>query len=434
MSSNDNPIINSAATFEPLADLRRGKRRAAMVFVGDSNVLFSTAGYCDGLEAAAPGAGVPIFATPLIGYGGGSNVGVGSLGSDVQATAETESLATVPAQLSGFIPSATHMAMMQPYWRSTNVTAGNGRGYQLNASNALGNNGAIRGHWWFGTGPSWGGTVRCGFRLGDSPFTQHVNVEQVLAGAGGAAWGLSRRTVDLPAGTNPAGNALLHQVFQPGQAQTAPIFCPFMCCERTDRPTGVMAAPLVFAASQHLGTIEAVYRSSCPDNFKIAHIQALATMVGDGGFLMWFVISGINDVTNSRSPATFVADFERFRAEVVRVSALAGISIERHLFFPMVTHPQNNSGTDATLRSYISALTEHAPRVPNVTPINLHASRFGGAADWTARHDAGGAPHLKNTAAGYQAVGDVLWPLLLRGAERLRRGRVAARAVGAGVV
>lgn len=432
------PIYNPAPLAAAILAASTGRSRVAVVTVGDSNNNYSTDGYNDGMERAAALAGVPLFASALMGYGGAANVGVGSIGGDIQATAETESLASLPAQLTGFVPSASHMPMLQPWWRNTNITSGNGKGYQLLANNALGNNALLRGHWWFGTGPSWGGNVQIGFRMDEAPYTQHVSASRSLTGAGGIAYGLRRETLDLAAGTAAADKALLLEVFRPGQLQTAPIFCPFMAVERPDRAGGVMVTPLVFAPSQHLGTIEAVYRTGCPDAWKTAHMQALWTLVNGAtdpnARLLWFVSSGINDHSASRSAATFVADFERFRAEVLRVSALAGIDADRHLFLVAPTHPQNNATPDATLRGYIDALANSARLVPRVSVANLHSARFGDAAAWSARHDGGGAAHLKSTSAGYTDACNALWAALLAEAGNWKSGRVAVRARAAGVI
>lgn len=434
MSTSDRPIINMKSQFERWNDLRRLRSRVVNVFAGDSNCLFSTDGYNDGCERALALAGVPIFASALLGFGGSSNLGVGSIGSDIQASAVTEALASVPSQLTGLIPSANYMGMLQPYWRNTNVTNGNGAGYQLAASSALGNNAALRGHLWFGTGPSWGGTVPLAFRQDSSPFTQHVTASRVLTGAGGAAWGLRRETLDIAAGVAAAAEPLLLCQYRPGTAQTAPIFCPFAAIERPDRAAGAMVTPLIFAPSQHLGTIESTYRTGCPDAWKIAHMQALDTLDGPNGTIAWWVSSGINDQSASRTSAQFVADFDRFRAEVLRISDLAGVSRERHVFVAMPTHPQNSATPDGVLRGYVSALAAYAASVPNVLVVNLHAAAFGDSTAWAARHDGGGAAHLKNTTAGYTSAMSVVWDRLFAAAEEYRRRGVAVRAVGSGVV
>ncbi|MFM9958460.1 MAG: hypothetical protein ACKVZJ_10310 [Phycisphaerales bacterium] len=438
--SNDLPIINMRSQFERWNDLLTGKVRAALLTYGDSNNNYSSDGWNDGMARAAftaiasGGQGLGCFATALLGYGGAGNTGVGSIGGDIQATAETEALTNLPSQLDGFKPSATQMVFLQPWWRETNVTAGNGRGYQLNASNALGNARALRARYWFGTGPSWGGTVQLAIRQDSSPFTQHVTASRVLTGAGGIAYGLREETLDLNAGVAADGELLLVCQFRPGQAQTAPIYCPFMMAEAVDQAAGLMVSPMVFAASQHLGTIEATYRTGCGQAWKIAHMQAVNARLGTNGFLVHWVNSGINDHTASRSAAQFVADFEALRGEVLRISDLAGISRERHLFMVGATHPQNSAGPDATLRGYINALTAYAPGVPNVLVVNLHSTRMGSAAEWTARHDGGGAAHLKNTTAGYTDAALAVWRHIRAAVAANVTGSRARRALGAGVV
>lgn len=428
------PVVQVAAVAPVILAALAGTMRVAIIGVGDSNQQYSTVGYSDGCEAAASTAGFPIFATPLLGLGGAGNVGIGANGGDIQASGETQALTNLPAQLTGYVPSATYMTMMQPYWREDNVTDNDARGYQLAASNAIGNNRALRTHQWFGTGPSWGGSLKVGFRQDSAPYTQHVSVTKTLTGAASAAWGLRRETVDIAAGVGAAAEPLLCQLYHPAQAQTAPIFSPFQCTERPDLRGGLMVTPLIFAPSQHLGTIEATYRTGCPDAWKIAHMQALAVVLGPDGKFIWYINSGINDQSGSRTAAQFIADCERFRVEVLRISALAGIAADRHYFLVQPTHPQNSATPDGVLRTYGAALLTYIQQVPRVGLLNLHSALSGTAADWTARHDAGGAAHLKTNTAGYQAVWIVVWGHLLSACRAAVESSTAQKAVGAGIV
>lgn len=434
-------VINVGPQVELIVAQRNNAARVVEVVIADSNALFNGFGWDHGLQYGLVANGVQMFATGCVGPAD-SGSGIGYTGNLAGASGLTESVAGLNANLSTYVPTVNGMGTMQPFYRSSNNTPANPVGLQVNSGGALGASGALRGHWWFGAHAAGGGSWDVGFRRDESPYTT-LATKTINTQTG--AWGIGHDTLDLAADGTRAAWPMLQFTYRGGTQITAPVYLPFIAMERTDRLGGFSVTPAVFYAGKGLKDIASQWLAN-PANWRTEFLKALLLLAGPNGFLRVWVSSGVNDQNgtyagvqsvgpspaDSGQPAGYADNFEAIRADIAAKAAAVGFRTGRVVFNPMPTHPQSTAGPSANIAAYTAEMARRYGASRDVTVIDPADPAIGTSAEWSARWDGGGSPHLSQ--AGYEQGGQRVVQAMFTAADAYRRRLKAKLALGAGVV